>query len=81
MQKSQVAAQLKQLIEEQNETSIESTTQHLDIDSFTMMLIITFVDEALSVRLDLDALDFDVFYSLDTLADLIMNEAAKTAAE
>ena len=81
MKKLQVVAQLKQLIEEQNETSIESTTQHLDIDSFTMMLIITFVDEELSVRLDLDALDFDVFYSLDTLADLIMNEAAKTAAE
>ena len=81
MQKSQVAAQLKQFIEEQNETSIESTAQQLDIDSFTMMLIITFVDEELSVRLDLDALDFDVFYSLDTLADLIMNEAAKTAAE
>ena len=37
-----------------------------------MMLVITFVDQKLKVKLDMDTLDFDKFKSLNDLANLIL---------
>ena len=49
--------QLKKLIEEDTQKTIESHDQRLDLDSYTMMLTITFVKEELGIELDMDTLD------------------------
>ncbi len=77
MVRDDVSAKLKTLIEEHNETSIASADEELDIDSFTMMLIITFVKEDLDVELDMNTLDFDAFKSLNTFADLVVQSEAQ----
>ena len=56
MEKSEIADQLKILIEEDTQKPIESHDQILDLDSYTMMLTITFVKEKLGIELDMDAL-------------------------
>ncbi len=77
MVRDDVSAKLKTLIEEHNETSIASADEELDIDSFTMMLIITFVKEDLGVEMDMNTLDFDAFKSLNTFADLVVQSEAQ----
>ena len=72
MQKKEIISQLKELIEGQLEKKIKSSDEDINIDSFTMMLVITFADQKLKVKLDMDKLDFDKFKSLDDLADLIL---------
>ena len=79
MTKDEIAGKLKALIEEQNDTTIESFDAELDIDSFTMMLVITFVKEEMGVEIDMDNLDFDAFTSINSFAELVhglMNSAA-----
>ena len=71
MDRNIFAVELKALIEKQEDIKIENYDQELDIDSYCMMLIITFVDEKLGVSLDMDVLDFDDFKSINTLLDLI----------
>ena len=78
MEKSEIAGRLKQLIEEDTEKTIDGPDQELDLDSYTMMLTITFVKEELGIELDMDTLDFDAFTSLNTLADLILEKAKST---
>ena len=72
MEKNEIIGQLKELIEKQTEKKIKSPDENIDIDSFTMMLVITFVDQKLKVKLDMDTLDFDKFKSLNDLANLIL---------
>ena len=72
MKKNEIIGQLKELIERQTEKKIKSPDENIDIDSFTMMLVITFVDQKLKVKLDMDTLDFDKFKSLNDLANLIL---------
>ena len=72
MEKNEIIGQLKELIERQTEKKIKSPDENIDIDSFTMMLVITFVDQKLKVKLDMDTLDFDKFKSLNDLANLIL---------
>lgn len=79
MDKAEIAEKLKKLIEEDTEKTIGGFDERLDLDSYTMMLTITFVKEELGVELDMDQLDFDAFTSLNTLADLVL-EKAKSAA-
>lgn len=80
MERAEVADRLKQLIEEDTQTKIDSHDQKLDLDSFTMMLTITFVKEELGIELDMDTLDFDAFTSLNTLADLVLDKAGTARA-
>ena len=77
LEKQQVASDLQKLIEEHCEIKIKSTDDKLDIDSFTMTLIIVFAKEELGVQLDMETLDFDAFTSLNTLADLVLIDAKK----
>ena len=77
LEKQQIASGLQTLIEEHCEIKINDPGDKLDIDSFTMTLIIVFVDEELGVQLDMETLDFDAFTSLNTLADLVITEAKK----
>ena len=72
MKKNEIIGQLKDLIERQTEKKIKSPDENIDIDSFTMMLVITFVDQKLKVKLDMDTLDFDKFKSLNDLANIIL---------
>ena len=72
MEKSEVLKELKNLIEEQTEKKIKDENQDIDIDSFTMMLVITFAHQKLNIKLDMDKLDFDQFKSLNDLADVII---------
>jgi acyl carrier protein len=76
MERTEVISKLKNLIEEEREIKIASNDQELDIDSFAMTLIIGYVEEEMSVQLDMDKLDFDAFTSLNTLADLVFSEKA-----
>ena len=79
MRRSEITAQLKALIERETKATIAGDDEELDIDSFTMMLIITYVGEEMRVELDMDSLDFDAFTSLNTLADLVLNTDGKSA--
>lgn len=74
MKRSDVIEKLKNLIEEEREITIVDNEQKLDIDSFTMTLIISFVNDEFGVVLDMEALDFDAFTSLNTLVNLIKTE-------
>lgn len=80
MEKAEIADRLKQLIEEDTQKKIDGPDQKLDLDSYTMMLTITFVKEELGIELDMDTLDFDAFTSLNTLADLVLDKAGETRA-
>ena len=72
MEKSEVLKELKNLIEGQTEKKIKDENQDIDIDSFTMMLVITFAHQKFNIKLDMDKLDFDQFKSLNDLADVII---------
>ena len=74
MKRSDVIEKLKNLIEEEREITIVDNDQKLDIDSFAMTLIISFVNDEFGVVLDMEALDFDAFTSLNTLVNLITTE-------
>ena len=75
-QRSEISRQLKKLIESEREITINSDDEKLDIDSFTMMLVIMYVKENFGIQLNLDKMDFDAFTSLNTLADLVLDEDA-----
>ena len=72
MEKNEIISQLKTLIEDQTEKQIKDENANIDIDSFTMMLVITFADQKLNVKLDMETLDFDQFKTLNDLADVII---------
>jgi|TARA_B100000795_G_C22499673_1_gene323463 acyl carrier protein len=72
MEKNEIVSQLKTLIEDQTEKKIKDENENLDIDSFTMMLVITFAHQKLNVKLDMETLDFDQFKSLNDLATVIL---------
>jgi len=72
MKKNEIVEQLKTLIEDQTEKKIKDENKNIDIDSFTMMLVITFADQKLNVKLDMETLDFDQFKTLSDLADVII---------
>lgn len=75
LDKQEIIQKIKKVIEDEKEINIESSDQQLDIDSFTMMLIIMFVKDELEIQLDMEKLDFDAFLSLDSIADLILATA------
>ena len=77
MERFDVIEKLKNLIEQEREITIANNDQKLDIDSFTMTLIISFVSDEIGVDLDMETLDFDAFTSLNTLADLVEAEKEK----
>jgi len=77
MERFDVIEKLKNLIEQEREITIANNDQKLDIDSFTMTLIISFVSDEIGVALDMETLDFDAFTSLNTLADLVEAEKEK----
>ena len=77
LEKHHIVSKLKNLIEDHCEINIKDPDDRLDLDSFTMTLIIAFVEDEMCVQLDMETLDFDAFTSLNTLANLICVEAGK----
>ena len=77
MDKAEIVSKLKASIEEEAQLSISSNDEEFDIDSFTMMLVITYVKEEFGIELDLDKLDFDVFNSLNSFADMVLAQEAE----
>ena len=58
-QRSEISRQLKKLIESEREITINSDDEKLDIDSFTMMLVIMYVKENFGIQLNLDKMKGD----------------------
>ena len=75
MDKSELVKHLKEVIEEQTESVINSDDQELDLDSFTMMLVITAIGDRWNVELDMETLDFDKFNTLNSLAEQVQSQA------
>ncbi len=73
MDQQNIIHKLKEIIEKQTEKTIKDEFEDIDIDSFTMMLVITFADQELGVKLDMEKLDFDKFKSLNDLAKVIVD--------
>lgn len=69
--KLDVLQKLKDLIEDECEITISGPEEKLDIDSFMMMLIITFVDDEFEITLNMDDLDFNSFKTLGLMGDMI----------
>ena len=78
MTKQQIVAKLRACVESDLKIKIKSDDQDLVgekvLDSFCMLLLITFIKKEFGVQLNVDKLDFDAFNSLNTLAELILKE-------
>jgi len=72
MEKTEIISQLKKVIEKQMEKEIKNSDEDIDIDSFTMMLVITFADQELNTKLNMETLDFDKLKSLNDIAEIII---------
>jgi len=72
MDRAATIVEIQKLIEEQMEITIDGPDAPIDIDSFTMMLVVTFSSDELGVDLDMESLDFDEVKTLNSLADLIL---------
>ena len=75
MDRSDVSEKLKTFLETECRLPVPAANAALDIDSYNMMLIITYASEELHVNLGMDSLNFDVMMSLDNLTDLIVGVA------
>ena len=73
MEKNKIIDEVKKVIEKQMEIEIKDPGENFDIDSFTVMLVITFADQKLNVKLNMETLNFDKFKSLNDIADTIIN--------
>jgi acyl carrier protein len=71
----ELVSDLRQLIEGELKIRVESDSQELDLDSYTMMMVILFIEEHAGVQLDMDKLDFDAFTSLTSLVSLVRQAA------
>ena len=70
LDKQEISQKIKKVIEDEREMTIDSSDQQLDIDSFTMMLVIMFVKDELGIQLDMEKLDFDAFCGQITFVQL-----------
>ena len=71
----ELVSDLRQLIEGELKIRVESDSQELDLDSYTLMMVILFIEEHAGVQLDMDKLDFDAFTSLTSLVSLVRQAA------
>jgi|ETNmetMinimDraft_13_1059891.scaffolds.fasta_scaffold274319_1 acyl carrier protein len=75
LDREQVKAKIKALIEGELKIKIESDDYDLvgtdTIDSYTMMLLILFINNEFGVKLDMEQLDFDAFGSINTIVGLV----------
>jgi acyl carrier protein len=73
MDRKDAMATIKSLIEDQNDITIADPRAVLDIDSFTIIVIITYAQEHLDITLDLEKLDFEDFESLARIEETLFS--------
>ena len=56
------------------EVKIKSPDETIEIDSFTMMLLVMFAEEEVGVQLDMEVLDFDRPQTLNSFSELILSQ-------
>lgn len=75
LNRDEVKSKIKKLIESELNIKIQSDDQDLvgtdTIDSYTMMLLISFINKEYKVELDMEKIDFDAFGSINTITDLV----------
>ena len=76
MDRSDISAKLKAFLETECKVAVPAADSDLNIDSFNMVLIITYAGEELGADLNIDRLNSDAFMSLDSLTDLIVKETS-----
>lgn len=76
MEHQVVVDKLRTLIERDTETVVESADELLEIDSFTIVLILAYVHDEWGVTLDRCKLDFAHFKTLNSMADQIVAQAS-----
>lgn len=74
MNKEEIIGRLKALAEDQMEVKIKSLDETIEIDSFTMMLLVMFAEEEVGVQLDMEVLDFDRPQTLNSFSELILSQ-------
>lgn len=74
MNKEEIIGRLKALAEDQMEVKIKSPDETIEIDSFTMMLLVMFAEEEVGVQLDMEVLDFDRPQTLNSFSELILSQ-------
>ena len=72
--KEEIIARLKGLVEGQMEVEIKSSDETIEIDSFTMMLLVMFADDEVGVQLDMNVLSFDEPQSLNSFSELTLSQ-------
>jgi acyl carrier protein len=70
-----LTSDLRSLIEGELKIQVTSESQELDLDSYTMMMVILFIEEQSGIPVNLDDLDFDAFTSLSSLTSLAQQAA------
>lgn len=74
MNKEEIVRRLKALAEDQMEVVIKSPDETIEIDSFTMMLLVMFAEDEVGVQLDMEVLDFDRPQTLNSFSELILSQ-------
>jgi acyl carrier protein len=76
--RDEVKSKIKNLIESELNIKIKDDDQDLigtdTIDSYTMMLLISFISREYQVQLDMEKIDFDAFGSLNTITELVTKQ-------
>ncbi len=75
MDNGKLTSDLRSLIEGELKIQVTSESQELDLDSYTMMMVILFIEEQSGIPVNLDDLDFDAFTSLSSLTSLAQQAA------
>ncbi len=75
MDNGKLTRDLRSLIEGELKIQVTSESQELDLDSYTMMMVILFIEEQSGIPVNLDDLDFDAFTSLSSLTSLAQQAA------
>lgn len=73
MDRTVAMARIKAIIEDQNDTVVAAATDRIEIDSLTILLILTFAQNTLGISLETEKLDFDNFESLATIEDAVFS--------
>ena len=74
MTKKEIVGRLQALVEDQMEVRIKSPEEIIELDSFTMMLLVMFAEDEFGVQLNMDVLSFDEPRSLNSFSELILRQ-------
>jgi acyl carrier protein len=83
MNREHIAEGITKLIEGDLKIKIKSPDQDLIgskiLDSFAMLLVISFIKKEFKVELQMESLDFDAFMSIHSMADLVLDKVPSSS--